>query len=154
MKKKGLFISVCFSFQVHFDNFLPKKICLFPQSTWQPVRAGRQRSAVPHAALCRPEKCKHRDRHGTETICTVTGKMESKNKGQETPEQKLCLFPGGGFVLGGGTDHGTVCPGRICRRSIAEAGTGCCCTWRRVEVKVRRRRCVSQAEDSTSRLEC
>lgn len=116
-----------FSFQVCFDAFLPKKTSLFPQSTWQPVTVGRQSSAAPHAAICGRDKCKHRDSHQTETICTVTGKTKSKNKGQETQEQNPCLFPGGGIVLGGRTDHGTACPGRICRRSIAEAGTGCRC---------------------------
>lgn len=135
VKKRGLFISMHFSFQVCFGASLPKKPSLFPQSTWQPVTVGRQRSAAPRAAICGRDKCKHRDSHQTETICTVTGKTKSKNKGQETQEQKPCLFPGDGVVLGGRTDHGTACPGRICRHSIAEAGTGCRCARCRAEVR-------------------
>lgn len=136
VKERGLFMSVRFSFQVHVNAFLPKPtVCSQNQPGNLAQLGGKGQQRRTPLALCRREKCKHRDGHWTETICTATRETKSKNKGQETQEQKLCLFPGGGIVLGGCRDHGTACPGRICRRSTAEAGTGCCCAWRRAEVR-------------------
>lgn len=42
------------------------------------------------------------------------GENKPQNKGQETHEQKLFLFPGGGTDLGSHKDHNAARPGWSC----------------------------------------